>query len=122
MRAVLRMADSSGRPPGGSRPETFYLGHLTNTWRRGFGGGVSLGAPALPGSGSKAALEAHPQPQPQRPRRGAEHRFLVVRVDRGRRGVVRLLEAPALVEKNRPLGVQQVEDVEEEVDRRRAGG
>ena len=37
-------------------------------------------------------------------------------------GVVRLLEAPALVEKNRPLGVQQVEDVEEEVDRRRAGG
>ena len=32
----------------------------------------------------------------------------------------RLLEAPALVEQDRPLGVEQVEDVDEEVDRRPA--
>src|SRR5947207_1407274 len=72
--------------------------------------------------GLQRSLEAHPQPQPERPRRGAEHRFLVVQVDRGRGDVVLLLAAPALVDEDRPLGVQQIEDVEEDVDRRRSGG
>ena len=60
----------------------------------------------------RLSLEADPHPQPHRRRRRPEDRLPVVRVDGRRRGVVRLLEAPALVEEDRPLGVEDVEDVQ----------
>src|SRR6202022_1436983 len=66
--------------------------------------------------GTPALLESQAYAEPRRGRRGAEDSLPVSRIDRRWRGVVRLLESPAFVEQNRPLGIENVEDIQKHVD------
>src|SRR5213075_2723464 len=53
--------------------------------------------------------------EPGRRRRRSQHRLEVIRIDRRGRRVVRFFEAPALIEQDRALRVEDVEDVEQQV-------